>query len=297
MTPALREKGLHLLPQLTTGTMRNPLFAASPLLLALGACTLSPVSSKIDPGRTPFLVFVAEGADDNTDLFIGEPGGGRILQLTFTPVLELAPALSPDGSVVAFLRMKDTLPGTRRDIVLMGITSGSETRLSLPPEAGVPLRLAWSEDLEWIYAFTAQGIWRLSAQRGEKVAELLTGAAREVADSALSSWIGRPRFAEIITCANPGVCLTLPSGDTIQLTSTGRDAFPWGADSVAWFEGTRVLVRALSGGNLRQVDWTGMPSHPRSASYSWMITPRYESAYGGPGRLEPVQVDSPLYRR
>src|SRR5262249_39117196 len=125
---------------------RSSRLAALILCATVAACSLSPVAHRLKIGEESFVLFVGEGHDGNTDLFAVPSGGGEVLQVTFTPLIEASPALSPAGDVVAFIRMHDTLPGTIRGVVAMNLLSGDEIHLGLPIEAGSPTALAWSHD-------------------------------------------------------------------------------------------------------------------------------------------------------
>lgn len=226
--------------------------------LAIGAagCGFSPLTNRIEIGEEAFVVLVATGADGMVDLHAVPAGGGTTARITFTPLVESHPALSRGGDVVAFLRGRDTLPDTPRDLVVMNLLNGAERTLPVPEAAGRIDRLAWSEDGSRLLLATATGTWAIGTPPGEPDAERLEGAAREAADSALATWLGRPRFARAFNCPERevGVCLIGPSGDTAVLSTRGRDAFAWGRDSVGWFEGDAMYVRSLG------------PATPRSVS-------------------------------
>ncbi len=237
------------------------------LVLTAACGGISPISNRIELGEDPFVVMVGEGVDRRTDLFVGQPGGGRALQLTFTPVIEAAPRVTPDGSLVAFLRMRDTLPDTQRDIVVMSLVTGSERMFTLPPEAGKPVQLAWGDDAHTLYVSTISGAWEIPIGTPGAPSPVAPSSSAS-ADSALAAWVGRPRFARLITCASEGICVASPTGDTTMLTTTGRDPFAWGRDSLAWFEGDALIVRSLGPGTPRRVTWTRGPTTPRDASYA-----------------------------
>lgn len=242
---------------------RSALIAAC----VLAGCGLTPLSNKIDIGEMALVAFVAEGKDGNTDLFILPAAGGEAAQLTFSPPIEAAPRLGPDGSVVAFLRMRDTLPGTPRDVVMMSLVNGAERRVRLPADAGPALAIGWSDDGRALFVRTGTTAWRVAVPPADPAPERLDGAAAATADSVLDRWLGRPRFARAFACA-ADVCVRGPSGDTAVLAANARDPFPWGSDSVGWFEGERLMVRSLGPGPARRLTWSRIPGHPRDASYS-----------------------------
>lgn len=243
--------------------------AAPAAVALLGAgCGLSPLSHHISVGSEPFVIFVGEGIDQHTDLFAVAAGGGGVFQVTFTPLIEKHPRLTPTGTIVAFLRMHDTLPGTRRDIVLMDLATGGESVPVLPPGSGQPLDLAWNADGTSLYVRTDRGIWQSAAPPRPTSFIPIAAAKLPGADSSLDLWLGQPRFARVIGCAAGGLCIVGPKGDSTALAPTGSDAVRWGDDSVAWFDNSALVVRSLGPGRLRRVTWQNAPQHPRDASYA-----------------------------
>lgn len=240
-------------------------FGVALALLVIG-CNFTPLMNRIAPGEEPFVVIVGEGAGSQVDLFAVGSGGGAVTQLTFTVPVERGPRLTTDGTTLAFLRMADTLPGTAREVVVMNLLSGSERRLGLPAEDGQPKSLAWGDDQATLYVRTALGVWALAAPPAPPAARRVA-AEDPVADSALTTWLGTPRFARAIQCG-PAVCAVTARNDTVQLTPTGRDPFRWGTDSVAWFEGEELMIRPLGPGLSRRMSWTRPPLHPRDGSYA-----------------------------
>jgi hypothetical protein len=243
-----------------------------PALVALGAlaCSFSPLANRIEIGEEAFVVLVAVGPDGLTDLHAVPAGGGTTARITFTPLIESHPALSRGGDVVAFLRGSDSLPDTPRALVVMNLLNGAERILPTPPAAGRIDRLAWSDDGARLLLATATGTWAIGAPPADPVAERLDGAAREIADSALTTWLGRPRFARAFNCpAGQGICLVGPSGDTAVLATRGRDAFAWGLDSVGWFEGDAMYVRSLGPATPRPVSLgQRAPTGARQGTYA-----------------------------
>lgn len=245
------------------------LLVAGVLLSALG-CSFSPLANRIDIGEEAFVVLVARGSDGFVDLFAVPAGGGTTARITFTAMPESHPALSRGGDVLAFLRGRDTLPATPRDVVVMNLLNGAERTMPIPDGAGRIDRLAWSDDGTQLLLATATGTWAIAAPPAKPVAEQLQGNARDVADSALGTWLGRPRFARAFNCpAGAGVCLVGPSGDTAVLASRGRDPFAWGLDSVGWFEGDAMYVRSLGPATPRPVSLGQRgPSGARQGTYA-----------------------------
>jgi len=242
--------------------------AAAAVTLLLSGCGLSPLSHHISVGSEPFVIFVGEGIDQHTDLFAVAAGGGGVFQVTFTPLIEEHPRLNPTGSIVAFLRMHDTLPATHRDIVLMDLATGAEALPVLPPGSGRPLDLAWNAAGTSLYVRTDHGVWQSPAPPRPSSFVPVAAAERPAADSSLDLWLGRPRFARVIGCAAGGLCIVGPKGDSTALAPAGAGPIRWGDDSVAWFENSAIVVRSLGPGRLRRVTWQNSPQHPRDASYA-----------------------------
>lgn len=254
-------------------SLRAAAAIAAAALLASG-CGFSPLSHHISVGVEPFVIFVGEGIDQHTDLFAVAAGGGGVFQVTFTPLIEQHPRLTPTGAIVAFLRMRDTLPETPRDIVLMDLTSGGEAVLALPAGSGRPLDLAWNAAGTALYVRTDHGIWRSPAPPSPSSFIPVAPAERAIADSSLDLWLGQPRFARVIGCAAGGLCIVGPKGDTTALAPGGAGPIRWGDDSVAWFDNSVVVVRSLGPGRLRRVTWQNGPQHPRDASYAAGAAPQ-----------------------
>jgi hypothetical protein len=247
---------------------RSAIAALAAIAPLLSACSLSPLNHRINVGQEPFIIFVGDGIDHHTDLFAAAAGGGTVAQVTFTPLVEQGPRLTPIGDVVAFLRMRDTLPGTRHDVVVMNLLSGSEVVLGLPAGSGQPERVAWSPDASNLYIRTDRGVWQSTAPPMRSAVMPVASSERADADSALELWLGQPRFARVVGCAAGGLCVVGPKGDTTALAPTGSDALRWGDDSVAWFENNGVTVRSLGPGRSRRVNWRNPPVHPRDGSYA-----------------------------
>lgn len=246
-------------------------------LAGAAACNLSPLNNRLRVGEESFVAFLGEGIDGNTDIFVSPAGGGTVLQLTFTPLVERFPALAPHGDAIAFVRARDTLPATKQDLVVMNLLNGADRSVPLPADAGRITAIGWARDGAALYARTdrqgATATWRVAMPPTEAVAVAVTGDALAAADSAFAAWIGDPPFARLLPCASRGVCVIGASGDTTVLAAEGREPFSWGADSIAWFEGDALLVRGAGPGSARRLTWTRPPQHPRAGSYAEKVVP------------------------
>ncbi len=242
--------------------------SAAAAVIAVAACSFTPLTNRVDLGNDDFVVFVGEGVDANTDLFVSLASGGSVTQLTYTGSVELLPRLSPDGGVLAFVRARDTTAGSPRALIVMNLLSASERRLDLPDNSGVPTALGWSTDGAAVYLRMPAGTWRIAAPPAPQQLIAVTGAEMLVADTALGAWLGTARFAEAVSCPGGGVCVTGPRGDTTEIAPRGASPLRWGADSVAWFEGDNLIVRGLGPGPARRVTWRRAPNNPRDATYA-----------------------------
>ena len=249
-----------------------PLTRRTAAVLTLGvvaaACNLSPLKNRIKVGEEAIVVFVGEGTDGNTDLFVVPASGGTIAQLTFTALHESMPRISPRGDAVALLRARDTAATTPGEIVLMNLLNGAERTLPLPDDAGRVTTIAWGADGSTLLVRTAKDTWQLSTPPDAPRATPARGALFVTADSLFELWVGEPRFARIITCSDGGVCAVGPRVDTTVLSALGRDPLRWGEDSVAWFEGEGMVIRGIGPGTVRRMLWKQPPAHPRDGSYS-----------------------------
>ena len=111
-------------------------------LLLISACTgLSPLRGRAVVGRDAYAIFVAEGPEGEADLFGVRTDGGPVFQITYTNVLEAAPALSPDGGAVAFLRGATTRDSMPAAVWVLNLLTGGERELPLPVGAPAPERV------------------------------------------------------------------------------------------------------------------------------------------------------------
>ncbi|MES2304860.1 MAG: hypothetical protein V4558_05105 [Gemmatimonadota bacterium] len=242
--------------------------AALALLLTAAACNLSPLRNRIKVGEEPIVVFVGEGVDGNTDLFVVPAGGGTIVQLTFTPLRESMPRINLRGDAVAFLRARDTLATSANEVILMNLLNGAERQLPVPDSAGRITMIAWGGSGNTLYVRSARGSWLLSTPPEPARAVAATGAEVARADSFFQLWVGTPPFAYITRCAGGGICAQGPVVKATTLTTEGHDPLLWGTDSVAWFEGDGMVIRGIGPGTVRRMLWRHPPGHPRDGSYS-----------------------------
>ncbi|MEO5825294.1 MAG: hypothetical protein ABIR59_05350 [Gemmatimonadales bacterium] len=246
---------------------------AAAAVVTVAACSFTPLTNRVDLGSDDFVVFVGEGVDGNTDLFVSLASGGSVTQLTYTGSVEMLPRLSTEGGVLAFIRARDTTTSSPRALIMMNLLSASERRLDLPDDSGVPTALGWNADESAVYLRMPAGTWRIETPPAPMQMIPVPGPEMLVADTAVATWLGAARFAQAVPCPDGGVCVTGPRGDTTQIAPQGVSPLRWGADSIAWFEGDNLIVRGLGPGPARRVTWRRAPANPRDASYAAALRP------------------------
>lgn len=243
--------------------------ATRPAGLAAGllcACsgTLPPLRGQIEVGRDAYAIFVGGGAPAGGDLYAVRAEGGPVIPVTFSSVGEMRPTLSPDGSMIAFLRgasLRDSAPGS---VWVMNLLSGAERELELPRGAGPPGQVGWKGDGRSLVVRAGRGLYEANAPPGGGSLRPIRGGDRAAAESTLAVLLGRPVFARVIPCAERGdLCVAGDTGAPSLLASGARDAARWGDDSVAFFLGDAVEIRPLGGGRARRLAWDNPPSRPR----------------------------------
>ena len=231
-------------------------------LLIAGCGTTTPLAREVQIGTDAYAIFVGDGRGAGSDLYAVPGRGGQAIQLTYSPVEEVAPALSPDGGAVAFVRRASS---GARTVWVLNLISGAERKIELPDSAALPVRVGWSLDGAGLYVETEGGAaWRAVAPPRPADAQPVPRSDPN-ADSALSVLVGSPRFARIEACISDGVpalCAVSDDG-TAPLATGAASAARWGGDSVAYFVEEELLVRPLRGGRVRAVKVDAAPEHPR----------------------------------
>ena len=227
--------------------------------------SLSPLSNKLKVGEEAYFVYTADGEDGKGDLFASPPQGGKPFQITFTRVDERAPALSPDGSILAFLRSRTAEDTSGVSLVLFNLVNGAERRTGVPPGASA---LTWSNNGSYLLVRTPSGILSTAAPPKPLALLPVPESDRSRADSLFRVILGDPPVGEAVTCGwGAGVCARLSNGDSVTLSEKGSSPMRWGDDSVAYVEGGAFAVRPLAGGRIRTVRWTEQARNPRGLTY------------------------------
>jgi hypothetical protein len=242
-------------------TVHCSLFTAS-----CGGIGLSPLRRHAEVGKDAYLVFVADGPGGRGDLFGVRSDGGAVFQITYTTVAEAAPALSPDGSMVAFLRarsLRDSVPST---LWVLSLVNGGERELVLPAGAGRPERVGWAADGRSLFVRAAGGVYRVRAPPGAPEPHRVTAAERPRADSALAVLLGDPPFARAVPCGS-SLCVQGDTGSPAPFAEAAHDPVRWGPDSVGYLTDAALLVRPVGPGRSRRVAWKNVPASPRELTY------------------------------
>jgi len=235
-------------------------------LLAGCSGTISPFRRHAVVGRDPYLVFVGDGPGGRSDLFAVRGDGGPVFQVTFTPVAEFSPALSPDGAMLAFLRARSAADSAPGAAWVMNLLNGAERELPLPAGAAPPERVGWSGDGRTIWVRAGGELWRLAAPPAPPVPRRAAPGERARADSSFGVYLGDPPFTRVVTC-DGALCAQGDTGAPAPFAPDGRDPARWGGDSVGYLSGDALMVRSLGPGRPRRVEWSGTPPHPRSLTY------------------------------
>lgn len=256
------------LSALLKGLGRGPAVRwCAPALLGLLACrgSLSPLSNRLKLGQESYIVFVADGENGKGDLFASPPDGGKAFQITFTRVDERAPALSPDGSILALLRSRSDQDSTGTSLVILNLLNGAERRIEAPTGSNA---LAWSTDGSTLLVRTGHGVMSTPTPPQPLALAPVPPADQARTDSLFRAIMGDPPVGEAMPCSSgSGVCARLTNGDSLTLAATGSDPVSWGSDSVAYVEGGSFVVRPLAGGRTRTIRWIREFRNPRGLTY------------------------------
>ena len=240
------------------------------LTLLASSCdpTLPPLRGQMEIGRDPYAVFVG-GEGSNSDLYAVRPEGGVPVRITFTNVAELAPALSPDGGGLGFLRGTSLTDPTPASVWVMNLLSGSERELVLPKGAGHPVDVGWERDGKSLIVSTPKGLYRFQTPPADPDARLVSAAERARAESTLAVLLGDPVFTRVVPCKKTrrDLCVVGATGRPGLLAQAVRDPVRWGGDSVAFFVGDRLQVRPLGPGRGRILMMSTTPERPRGMTY------------------------------
>ena len=236
------------------------------ITVLLSACsgTLPPLRGQMEVGRDAYAIFVGGGGRAGGDLYAVRTEGGPPVQITFTNVGEMRPALSPDGSMVVFLRgasLQDSTPGT---VWIMNLLNGADRQLELPRGAGAPRQVGWARDGRSLVVAAGAALYRVEAPPARPEPRAVPAVERAAAESSLAVLLGEPAFGRVVPCAEPGaLCVAADTEAPGLLAREARDAVRWGDDSVGFFVGDAVEIRPLGPGRARRLTWDNPPKAPR----------------------------------
>lgn len=247
--------------------MSRPLHASGLFIVLFGAAagcrgTLSPLSNKLKVGEEQYVVFAADGEDGKGDLFASTPLGGTAYQITFSRVDEELPALSPDGTMLAFIRSAAPSDASTWSLVVMNLLNGAERRVGL--RENIPTRLAWSADGTRLFLQRPAGPQVSPVPPASLSPQTLAVSERASAESALAVMLGDPPQAEAVPCpGRVGLCARVGNRTAQTFAEHGSAPAPWLGDSVAYLEKEEWIIRPLAGGRTRVLRWTTKVTRPR----------------------------------
>lgn len=127
-------------------------FILAVLVLGVGACGRGDAPTAL---RDPRGVILVVDGDRHSQIYAMRPDGSEIRQLTHNNVMNTDPALSPDGTQIAFISLVDSIPGfpaRRPDVYVMNVDGSGVRRLYASPNTS--WHPTWSPDGKHI-AFTS----------------------------------------------------------------------------------------------------------------------------------------------
>ncbi len=213
------------------------------------------------------VVFVGGDSPGGGDLYAVPTSGGQAIPITFSSVGEMRPTLSPDGAAVAFLRAGSLTDSVPESVWVLNLINGAERRVELPKDAGPPEQVGWIDSGRSLVMRAGGRLYRVEAPPAMGTARPVPAVERASAESALAVLLGSPAFARAVPCGNAeDLCVVGDTGAPGLLARGAREPARWGDDSVAYLEGDRLVVRPLSAGRARQVEWSALPARPRQLS-------------------------------
>lgn len=248
------------------GTSRRTLAAA---LLAsgtvVGALGVPGTAHAASPGKDGLIVFTS-APDGNTEIYSMGPDGSAQTNLTNDPARDESPAVSPDGTRIAFASGRsEGVIGGHMNIWVMNIDGGGLSLLTpgaVSDEGEAGIDPTWSPDGTKIAYSFAGDVWSMNADGSGKTDltadPVLVAAGQQAAWSPDGSTIAYNRGFDIWTMNADG------SGDT-QLTSTtgglGTEKSPdWSPD------GTRIVYERS--GQIWRMNADGSGQQPLAAGFA-----------------------------
>lgn len=248
--------------------MRGAIILAGTTVLAAGCggSVISPLKNKLAIGEESYVIFVGDAPNGNSDLYAVSTGGGAVHQVTFSPVNERLPALSPDGTRLLFARSGSADSGTR--LWIMNLENGGEDDLPQLPGGAVPEQFGWSSTGARIYVAGGGDTAVIDPESGT-----MTKASPGEASDGLIVRVGPAPGKRVFECGRD-LCLESDTG-AVTVVKQATAPLRWSADSLAYLRLDQIEVRPLAGGKVRIVPWANPPPDPRQPTV--FITPRTPS--------------------
>lgn len=199
------------------------------------------------------MIFAADGEEGVGDLFASSTAGGAVFQVTFTRADERLPALSPSGTMLAFVRKAGSGAQARMSLVVMNLLNGAERRVELGGKTVDAV--AWSADGTLLFIRATDGLAVTAVPPAPLALTPVPSTGLAAADSLFRVLLGDPPQAEAVPCASAGLCARFADGHEQSIAPTGSSPVRWPGDSLLYREGERWVVRPLGGGKSRDLLW------------------------------------------
>ena len=225
-------------------------FLVIPAALLTG-CSNPPVTLKDrEPAQPASGIVFTSDRTENWDIFLIQPDGSGLTQLTDFPGVDADPAWSPDGRMIAYRSRKDG----SSDIFVMDPDGGNPVNLINDPETSLDDEFAphWHPDGETFSIYTDRfpprgkcvsgyhQIVIMYPQSGEYVIDLFDTKAGEQYSS---SWSPDGRFLVFNSaCRLPGFQLLMYDTQTRETTQLTHE--PYSHTQPAWSHDGRLLAFA-----------------------------------------------------
>lgn len=149
----------------------------------------SNISPAVSPDGSKIAMILSKGG--SPDLYVSDPDGGNLRQLTFTREAESSPCWSPDGRMICYTSRER---GGRPSLFKVPAGGGKATPIPTPG-APTPSEPDWSPDGKWIAFTSLIGTFRIFITPPDG------GRVYEITEGEDPSWAANSRA--IIFCKGP----------------------------------------------------------------------------------------------